>query len=91
MINIRLLFHDICIFIRKEASDDCNVKLVQVIRKLPAVLGENTLGRRRGFYTKNIRELFQNTVKDEYAGKAARIPESAYRNALGQLNNRIGE
>ena len=57
VINMRLFFHDICVFIRKEPFDD-NIKFF-LIRREQAFRG------RRSLYPENIVQMFQLAVKEQ--------------------------
>ena len=64
MIYRSLFFHHLIITIRKETLDG-DVKFILVIRQIFNIRRQYGPGRRGRFHTKNIRKIFQFTMKDQ--------------------------
>ena len=63
-VDIRIILHDLSLFVRKETLD-VDIEMIKMVRKFILKGGEQACWRREGFDPKDIREFFQFTVKDE--------------------------
>ena len=66
-VDIRIILHDLSLFVRKETLD-VDIEMIKMVRKFILKGGEQACWRRGGFDPKDIREFFQFTVEDEVIG-----------------------